>query len=74
LQKPLHFCVCAMWKTWQVRDHYISTTMLICRGSNYNFRTGVGNLWPAGQMQPMWTFDMACIIYFVTQFRVQHCV
>ena len=37
-----------------------------------DIRTGVGNLRPAGQMRPAWTFDMARIRIFVTQFRVQN--
>ena len=32
----------------------------------------VGNLWPMGQMQPAWTFDMAHITIFITEVIVQH--
>jgi len=37
-----------------------------------DFRTGIGNLRPDGQTRPAWTFDMARIRIFVTQFRVQN--
>ena len=40
--------------------------------SDQPFKAGVGNLRPAGQMRPTWTFDMARIRIFVAQFRVQH--
>jgi len=36
------------------------------------FITGVGNLQPAGQKRPAWTFDLASIRIFVTRVRVQH--
>ena len=36
------------------------------RWSRWSRATGVGNLWPA------WTFDMARIRIFFTQFRVQN--
>jgi len=35
-------------------------------------KAGVRNLQPAGQMQPVWTFDMTHIKILVTQFRVQN--
>jgi len=35
-------------------------------------KTGVGNLRPAGQMWPVWTFDMVRIRIIVTQGSVQH--
>jgi len=34
-------------------------------------KTGLGNLQPAGLMQPAWTFDMVRIRIFVTHLRVQ---
>jgi len=38
----------------------------------YRCKPEVGNLRPMGQMRPAWTFGMACIRIFVTQFRVQN--
>jgi len=51
--------VILVWHVWQMRIDWCSVQLEICRA-------GVGNL------QPTWTFDMAHIIIFVTQIRVQH--
>jgi len=38
------------------------------------FRTGVGNLWPTGQMRPAWKFYMTRNRLGVTQVRAQQLI
>jgi len=56
------------------KENQLSTTISLTWSDAHtpDFRTGEGNLPPSGQMRPAWTFDMARIKIFVTQFRIQN--